>query len=263
MKKAKTILLTFDVEEFDTPLRHKIRLPKPAQLEKSEEGLQNVITLLQELKHPPCTFYTTANYALHYPDTIRYLANYHEIASHTFYHSSFKEKDIAESKICIEEIIGKEIQGFRMPNMAAFDPTLIHRAGYAYDSSINPTFLPGKYNHLKFPLRPFPYHGTTEIPVSVVPFIRFPLFWLSFKNLPLWLYIRLCNFTLWQTGCLHIYFHPWEFADLSMFKIPDFIKNPSGHKLSSKLKAFIQYYQQRSGVEFQTTIDFLNQRTSS
>ncbi len=254
---TKTILLTFDVEEFDTPLLHNIPIPMSEQMRISQEGLLNICALLKRLGQPVCTFYTTANYALHFPETIIDLSKQHEIASHTYYHSTFKPSDIHDSKICLEGIIGKEIAGFRMPNMAAFDKRLIHQAGYQYDSSINPTWLPGKYNYLKYPLHPFSYFDTMEIPVSVVPYLRFPLFWLSFKNLPLWLYIQLCNFTLARTGCLHLYFHPWEFADLSMFRIPGFIRNPDGIQLVNKLEKFIRYYQARSDVKFERTFDYI------
>ncbi len=263
MKKNKTILLTFDVEEFDTALRHRIRLPMDKQMQVSQEGLLNIIAMLESEKNPACTFYTTANYANYFPETIKKIAKSHEIASHTFYHSSFKPTDILESKIRLEEIIEKQVYGFRMPNMAAFDKILIKKAGYLYDSSINPTYLPGKYNYLNYSITPFTYYGTTEIPCSVVPYVRFPLFWLSFKNLPLPLFIILCNFTLMVTGYLNLYFHPWEFADLSMYKIPKFIVNPDGEKLIKKLQKFIQYYQNKKNVTFKRTIDFYSENCNS
>jgi hypothetical protein len=256
VKKNKTILLTFDVEEFDTPKLHGIDISMQEQMKIGQEGLLNIIELFDELNHPPSTFYTTANFANYYPETIKLISEKHEIASHTFYHSTFKNEDILTSKIRLEEIIEKRIYGFRMPNMASFNKLLINEAGYQYDSSINPTYLPGKYNYLKYPITPFQFHNVTEIPASVVPFIRFPLFWLSFKNLPLHFYIQLCNFTLARTGFLNLYFHPWEFADLDSFKIPSFIKTPNEKKLIEKLRKFIQYYQNKPDVEFKNTIDF-------
>ena len=256
-KKNKTILLTFDVEEFDTALRHNIDLTMLQQMQVGQEGLLRIKSMLNTVNNPPSTFYTTANFADFYPETIIEISKKHEIASHTYYHTTFKEADILSSKLRLEEIIGKPIYGFRMPNMADFDKRLIHKSGYLYDSSINPTYLPGKYNYLKHPITPFAYHNTTEIPASVVPYVRFPLFWLSFKNLPLWLFIFLCNLTLAKTGFLNLYFHPWEFADLRSYKIPKFIINPDGEKLTNKLQRFIAYYQQKEEVQFKTTVDFL------
>lgn len=259
MKKNKTILLTFDVEEFDTALLHRIPLTMQQQMQVGQEGLSNITAMLKAVNNPPSTFYTTANFADYYPETIRDISKQHEIASHTYYHTTFKEADVLQSKLRLEEIIGKPIFGFRMPNMASFDKRLIHKSGYLYDSSINPTYLPGKYNYLRYPITPFQYHDTTEIPASVVPYIRFPLFWLSFKNLPLPLFIFLCNLTLAKTGYLNLYFHPWEFADLSSYKIPKFIINPDGEKLTNKLQRFITYYQQKEDVEFKTTVEFLKE----
>ena len=257
MKKNKTILLTFDVEEFDTALLHRIPLTMQQQMQVGQEGLSNITAMLKAVNNPPSTFYTTANFADYYPETIRDISKQHEIASHTYYHTTFKEADVLQSKLRLEEIIGKPIFGFRMPNMASFDKRLIHKSGYLYDSSINPTYLPGKYNYLRYPITPFQYHDTTEIPASVVPYIRFPLFWLSFKNLPLPLFIFLCNLTLAKTGYLNLYFHPWEFADLSSYKIPKFIINPDGEKLTKKLHKFIAYYQQKDNLQFKTTVEFL------
>jgi peptidoglycan/xylan/chitin deacetylase (PgdA/CDA1 family) len=256
MTKNKTILLTFDVEEFDTALLHRIPLTMQQQMNVGQEGLLNVISMLNAVNNPPSTFYTTANFADFHPETIREIAQKHEIASHTYYHTTFKEEDVLKSKLRLEEIIEKPIFGFRMPNMASFDKNLIHKSGYLYDSSINPTYLPGKYNYLHHPITPFKYYNTTEIPASVVPFIRFPLFWLSFKNLPLPLFIFLCNLTLAKTGHLNLYFHPWEFADLSSYKIPKFIVNPDGERLTKKLQKFIAYYQKKQDVQFTTTVEF-------
>jgi hypothetical protein len=256
---TKTILLSFDVEEFDTPLRHKIRLPKDRQLEYGYEGLLNVMSLLNSLDNVPSTFYTTANFALRYPDLIKEIAQQHEVASHTFYHSTFKPADIKTSKLCIEDIIGKQIYGFRMPNMKAFDPSLITEAGYRYDSSINPTYLPGKYNNLSKPTHAYKVLDYWELPTSVVPILRIPLFWLAFKNFPFQLYVQLCKLTLKSTGLLHIYFHPWEFADLSAFKIPSFIIKPDGHLLIERLRRFIELFQSDPEIKFQTTIDYLRE----
>ncbi|MDI9319119.1 MAG: polysaccharide deacetylase family protein [Phycisphaerales bacterium] len=261
--KDKTILLSFDVEEFDTPLRHRIRLTKDKQLHYGYLGLKNLFDLLQELQHPACTFYTTANFALHYPELICEIAQHHEIASHTFYHSSFKPADILNSKICLEEIINAPIYGFRMPNMKDFDKSLIGEAGYIYDSSINPTYLPGKYNYLAKPTKPYQESNYIEIPTSVVPIVRIPLFWLAFKNFPFNLYLNLCKMTLNRTGLLHIYFHPWEFADLSMFKIPSYIIKPNGQLLVDRLKQFIQYFLSKTDVHFEQTIDYINKNPSS
>jgi hypothetical protein len=69
-----------------------------------------------------------------------------------------------------------------MPNLKGIDLSLIKAAGYSYDSSINPTSIPGRYNNL-FNQRKIYLDirsNLIEIPVSVSLLIRFPLFWLIF-----------------------------------------------------------------------------------
>jgi hypothetical protein len=78
-----------------------------------------------------------------------------------------------------------------------------------------------------------------EIPVSVTPVIRFPLFWLSFKNIPLPVYIHLCRSAMRKDSYLHLYFHPWEFAELKSFKIPWYIKTHSGNSMSERFEKLI------------------------
>ena len=259
MKKHKTVLLTFDVEEFDTPLLHGISLSEADQLRIAKQGLERVCQVLQETNQPASTFYTTANYALYDTETIRMLAQQHEIASHTYYHTHFTPDDVLGSKNKLEELIAKPVQGFRMPNMGSFDIHLVKEAGYLYDSSVNPTYLPGKYNYTSSPIRPYWKEGIAEIPAAVVPGIRFPLFWLSFKNLPLSVYLALCRYSLHRTGLLNLYFHPWEFADLEGFKIPSFIIRPHGPALALKLKQFIQQLQTDTSIQFSTTAAFASQ----
>ncbi len=60
----------------------------------------------------------------------------------------------------------------------------IEAAGYTYNSSMNPTYLPGRYNNFFQPRTPYYSNQLLNIPVSVTPLLRFPLFWLSFKTCP-------------------------------------------------------------------------------
>ncbi len=72
----------------------------------------------------------------------------HEIASHGFYHSSFETADLRKSKEALEELTGQPVNGFRMARMMPVEEEEIHKAGYLYNSSLNPTCIPGRYNHL-------------------------------------------------------------------------------------------------------------------
>lgn len=78
----------------------------------------------------------------------------------------------------------------------------IARQGYLYNSSLNPAFIPGRYMHLTEPRTCFMKEGVLQIPASVTPWLRFPLFWLSCHNLPAGLYRWLCRRTLRHDGYL-------------------------------------------------------------
>ncbi|MCW3106008.1 MAG: polysaccharide deacetylase, partial [Segetibacter sp.] len=45
--------------------------------------------------------------------------------------------------------------------------------------------------------------------------------------------------TLHKYGYLNLYFHPWEFTDISKYKLPDYVKRHSGNKLVERLHRLI------------------------
>lgn len=234
------ILLTFDVEEFDLPLEFGCHISEDDQIRFSAAGLQKLETILS--KHNiPATLFTTLYYAEKNQETIKRLAERHEIASHSKYHTPFSDTDPLESREGLEKITGSKIAGFRMPHYRKIDLALLKNAGYSYDSSLNPTIVPGRYNNLLAPRKTYrdQASGLTEVPVSVSPLLRFPLFWLSFKNLPFKFYLDMCRRTLLKDSCLHLYFHPWEFADLGSVKIPGYIKTISGNSLSDRFERLL------------------------
>ena len=108
-----------------------------------------------------------------------------------------------------------------------------------YDSSINPTWVPGRYDNRGLPRTTYKEGAIIRIPSSVTPFFRIPLFWLSFKNFPYPLYRQWVIQTLKKDGYVCLYFHPWEFIDLRRWKIPGYIKRDSGIVLQKKLGRLI------------------------
>ena len=180
----------------------------------SKIGTDRILDLLLQEK-VKATFFCTANFALHATGLIDRMVNEgHEVASHGYYHATFEQKDLGESKKVLEQITGTTIIGFRMPNMAPLEALPVIEAGYKYNSSLNPTFLPGKYNNLNKPRRIFYENGLCQIPASVSALFRIPLFWLSLHNFPISIYKRMCQRAILKDGYLNIYFHPREFADL-------------------------------------------------
>ncbi len=252
----RKILITFDVEEFDTPLRHNISLSIEEQLQIGAEGLFEIADALDQLPFVEATFYTTAFFAQHFQTLIKRLAQKHEIASHTFYHSRFSPEDILNSKVAIERITEKTIHGFRMPNLQNFDKKLLIDAGYLYDSSFCPTWIPGRYNYLNKSIYPVIEEEILQIPASATPIFRIPLFWLSFKNFPFHVYVAMCKHTLARTGFLNLYFHPWEFSDLTNINIPNYVKRIHGKALTERLVRLINVLSEDKRNSFVATFEF-------
>ena len=236
------ILLSFDIEEFDMPFEYNKNISFDDQISISKTGTTIILDLLK-LYNITATFFSTATFAINARDIIkRIIDEGHELASHSYYHSSFKEEHLLESKQKLEEISQSKVIGFRMPRMQPVDDDAIFRAGYVYNTSLNPTFLPGRYNNFFKPRTYFKQNGVWQIPASVSSIIRIPLFWLSFHNLPLFLYNKLCNNTLKKDKYLNLYFHPWEFTDLAdkeRFGFPNYVSKNSGIAMKNRMEQFI------------------------
>jgi len=238
------VLLSFDIEEFDMPFEYERTISFQDQIAISSEGTLHILGLLK--KHQlKATFFSTVTFAQNAPDLIkRILEEGHELASHGYYHSDFKNEHLLSSRLALEEMSGAKVTGYRMARMMPVDETEIKKAGYVYNSSINPTWLPGRYNNRHISRTWFMQNEVLQLPASVSPISRFPLFWLSFHNLPLWYYIHLARKTYEKDGYLNIYFHPWEFTDLhnkERFGFPGYVSKNSGSSMISRMDRFMQW----------------------
>jgi peptidoglycan/xylan/chitin deacetylase (PgdA/CDA1 family) len=239
MKNERAILLSFDVEEFDMPLEYGQLMSADEQLRVGHESVPAIADMLRQY-NATATFFTTANFAFHFPGTIKSLVRDHEIGSHTLYHSSFEAHHLARSKQLLENITGRTVSGLRMPRMRMLGQEEILNAGYQYDASLNPVWLPGRYYHLDKPRRAYLDGQLVRIPASASRFLRIPLFWLSFKNLPYTYYRQLVLGALRRDGYVSLYFHPWEFTDLSRYRVPFYAKTPSGELLLNRLDRLVR-----------------------
>lgn len=254
------VLLSFDIEEFDMPLEYKGEIPFEKQISISQTGLQKILDLLK--KHQvKATFFSTVVFAENSKNLIeRLLREGHELASHTWFHSDFEEKHLKESKEKLEELFSAKVTGLRMPRMMPVSKNVVQDAGYTYNSSVNPTFLPGRYNNLKVSRTYFKEGTVTQIPASVSPNFRIPLFWLSFHNFPLSFYKKLASDTIKKDGYLNVYFHPWEFAEIKdeAFKLPGFTVKNSGQEMVERFDAFI-FWLKNKNYAFGTFQEFQKQ----
>lgn len=259
-------LLSFDIEEFDLPREQGLDYDPIRQgIAVSRYGTERILDILQSTR-ARATFFVTANFAENAPDLVhRIIAEGHEIASHGVNHWQPQPSDPAQSKAIISRIAGVEPRGYRQPRMFPVSDKDLAAAGYTYNSSLNPAFIPGRYMHLTAPRTWFRSEGLIQIPASVTPWLRFPLFWLALHNLPEALYHALVRRTLSHDGYFVTYFHPWEFyelADHPELRTPYIIRHNSGQALADRLTRFIEMLQQR-GHRFLTFSEFICSHASS
>ncbi|MGA9212823.1 polysaccharide deacetylase family protein [Kaistella sp.] len=251
------VLLSFDIEEFDMPFEYKGNISFEEQLSISRKGLQNILELLK--KHgAKATFFSTVVFAENNKDLIvQLLEEGHELASHTWFHSKFEIEDLKKSREKLSELFNTDVTGLRMPRMMKVDEKEVEKAGYSYNSSVNPTFLPGRYNNLKVSRTYFNEGEVLQIPASVSPNFRVPLFWLSFHNFPFSFYKKLAKDVLKKDNYLNVYFHPWEFAEIKdeKFKLPAFTTKNSGKEMVENFDQFL-FWLKNSGYQFGTFQEF-------
>ncbi|MDQ6903815.1 MAG: polysaccharide deacetylase family protein [Bacteroidota bacterium] len=232
------ILLSFDVEEFDIPLEYGYNIPMDEQIKIGKKGLDALMPVLaaEDIR---TTLFITANFAKHFPEEVHRLAEQHEIASHTYFHSTYENGDLLKSKQVLEALTEQPVTGLRMPRMRQPDMAEVTEAGFLYDASLNPTWIPGRYNNLKTPRLLHMEHGIYRVPASVSPNFRLPLFWLAFKNYPYAFFKKLCLDCLKADGYLCLYFHPWEFVDITTYNLPRYVKRLCGLRLLERLQHLI------------------------
>ena len=246
--EPSSILLSFDTEEFDLPREHGVEITLEEAMKVSIEGTNRILDILGR-NHVKATFFCTANFATNAPQVMRRILDEgHEVASHGVDHWQPKETDTAKSKEILEQLCNCPIKGYREPRMLPVNDQEIERSGYLYNSSLHPAFIPGRYMHLTMPRTPFFKGKVLQIPASVFPGIRLPLFWLACHHYPQGLYRKLCTWTMRHDGLFVIYFHPWEFISLGEhpeWNIPYIIKHNSGEEMERRLERLIQSFKEQ------------------
>lgn len=257
------ILLSFDTEEFDVPKEHGVPFTLEEGMAVSVEGTTRILNCLKA-NNVKATFFCTGNFAQNAPHILqRIVKEGHEVACHGVDHWQPKSEDIFLSKAIVERVSGVKVYGYRQPRMFPVSDADIEKAGYSYNSSLNPAFIPGRYMHLTDPRTYFMKGKVLQIPASVTPIIRFPLFWLSLHNLPQALYHAMVRRVLRHDGYFVTYFHPWEFYDLKEhpeYKMPYIIKKNSGWAMVHRLDKLVKMLKAR-GEKFVTYRYFTEQKT--
>ena len=238
MKRA--ILLTWDVEEYDAPADFGAAPFPDGGLARGAGIWQEWLELSARWKVTGTAFITT-RLAEAAPELLRETQGRgHEIASHAWSHAKGAELKLQASRHRLSEMIGKEVIGFRSPRLRPVSLGDVAAAGYRYDASFNPAIVPGRYWRLSQKRKPHQDAGIWEVPASVLPLVRFPLFWASFHLLPLPVYLVACRMLLAWDGLLTLYFHPWELTEIREKEIPFWIRRRSRQRRIERMESLIR-----------------------
>jgi peptidoglycan/xylan/chitin deacetylase (PgdA/CDA1 family) len=256
------IYLSFDTEEFDVPRDYGVQYDtiKEGML-VSQYGIERILQILDE-ESIKATFFCTSNFVLNATDVVKKIQREaHEIASHGCDHWKPKADDARQSKRIIEDKLGIRIEGYRQPRMFAVDNKELAHCGYQYNASLNPTHIPGHYSHLRVSRIPWVEDGVVQIPTSVSPYLRIPMFWLSLHHFPVNIYLWMMKRIVNHDNEFNTYFHPWEFYPLNNhpeLNIPYFIRRKSGAEMEQRLKQVIAYAKVL-GYKFGTYKEYANE----
>lgn len=242
--KKKTVCLSFDFEECDLPREAGIDFSLAEGMAYSIEGANAILDVL-ERQHVRATFFCTLNFVQGAPAIMqRLIAGGHEIAAHGLDHFHQVAGDPWLCKAGIEKLYPSvRVVGYRQPRMFPVDNAALAAHGFGYNSSLNPAFVPGRYMHWDLPRTRFMKDGIAQVPASVTPWVRFPLFWLALHVLPERVYQALVRRTLRHDGIFVTYFHPWEFSSLSQraveLKVPRIVRCNLGQPMVGRLDRLI------------------------
>lgn len=252
------ISLTFDVEEWPIAEKRNAESEHNGCTDFSREGCIKLIHLLKKYDIKS-TFFITGYFAENEPKIIKALSGAgQEVAAHGYRNVNLTtcskseiEVGITRSTTILSKLIFQDIVGFRAPQCYINEDMIdiLERLGYQYDSSVHPAIVPRRYCNWRHPLDPYflhkieGYNGVLEIPISVIPWLRFPISWWWMRNMGNWITYLGTMINLYQCRNIVLYFHPWEFTDLPDMKgIPFHITRNCGDRYLRKLERFIDIF---------------------
>jgi len=285
LEEKKTILLTFDVEDWFQVENFKeyISFSTWNSFElRVEKNTHKILDLLDSFSFKPrATFFILGWIAEKLPELVRLIHQRgHEVASHGNDHHLCRNltesdliADLKTSKERLETITNSRVYGFRAPSFALDDRVLqaIAQAGYLYDSSYNSFSAHGRYGKIDLSTAK---RNNALYQISE-DFFELPVSNLKIKDTVIPLggggYFRLFPFPLFKFGMASVlkkdkafvfYAHPWEFDPSQPrveqasrgFKFRHYINL---HRTEKKLRALISAFDDH---EFITCADYISQQ---
>jgi peptidoglycan/xylan/chitin deacetylase (PgdA/CDA1 family) len=225
---VKQLLVTFDVEEFDWRLGGGRPLPISEQIGITAKGLRLLLPI-HDRHRAPATFFVTGAFASAEPHLLSEMAAAgHEVAVHGLAHAddyatlapAVAVERLQRARDLVEAASGTPAIGMRTPRLRPCPAAVVRDAGFVYDASPHPTWMPGRYFGLNLPRAQWREQGITKVPISVLPWIRTPVSWMWFQAVGPRLGLFGARLAARGAPFLHLYFHPWEAVSLRPFGAP-------------------------------------------
>ena len=214
-----------------------------------EDGAPRLLALL-EAHDVHATFFTTGDVARRYPETLRRIAGSgHEIGCHGDTHRRFGAMSAAEAREELESASKTlrafgPVTSFRAPNLDFPDAFLPLLAGLGYNfNSSQAAYKP----HKGHPRHPSRAGGILRVPASTMP---------SIVRLPQLL--RAPFLALLRDPAV-LFFHPWEFVDVTRESIPLDCRYRTGEPALRTLGTAIEALRRR-GAQFVLARDLATDR---
>ncbi len=215
----KPLLVTFDVEELDWG---RATVAAEEATGRSAEGIGRILPVLEK-SAVRATFFCTALFARSRPGEVRAIRDRgHEVASHGWKHGDRYEELspgratglLRDSRRLLEDVTGRAVIGLRTPRLSACSAEVLSSAGFAYDASPQPSWVKMGFRGLRMSRQPWREAGILRVPLSVVPLVRIPVSWYVFRVSGAGATGVLARMAGVGAPFIHLYFHPWEAADL-------------------------------------------------
>ncbi len=236
----RTVALTIDVEPDCPPYLRTYR--------GIESGLPVLLEVLEKYD-VEATFFITGDVASKYPQEVAEIAMRYEIGCHGYSHMRFDRMtfeeaadEIEKSTAVLHRLAGRFIS-FRAPNLIFPERFLglLKDNGYLIDSSLA-KYKVGHLYRIYAGGKDGMNNGLLRIPVSATS---------SLLRLPLG------NRILRRLGSpVILFFHPWEFVDMSGEPVRWDCKINTGSRALARLESLIEFFK-KSNYRFCTISDFL------
>ena len=152
----RPLLLTFDVEEFTWPLELGHSISVAEQLAVTRRGLNLVLPILARHR-TPATFFVTGTFAAaEAAGVAEIVSRGHEVGVHGLSHADdYASMPLARAierlrraRDIVAQAAGQALVGVRTPRLRVCAGRVLSEAGFAYDASVHPTWVWGRYHNM-------------------------------------------------------------------------------------------------------------------